>query len=86
VKARQGDLELLCAPADAQVTVDSVEQGTCGDYAGRPLRLGEGMHRVQVKKQGLTPFETFVDPSGTRARLSVALAPAPKAPGEQHEN
>ncbi len=81
-KARSGDLELSCTPAEAQVSVDGVERGTCSDFASRPLRLGAGLHRVQVKKQGLTPFETYVDPSGTRARLDVALAPAPKTPGD----
>ncbi len=82
-RAREGNLDLQCAPPDAQVSVDGVTQGTCGDYAGRPLRLGTGLHRVEVKKQGLMPFESYVDPSGTRARISVSLAPAPKAPGEQ---
>ena len=36
---------------------------------------GEGMHRIEVKKAGFWPYETFVDSAGTRAALTVKLLP-----------
>jgi hypothetical protein len=35
------------------------------------------MHRVEVKKKGFWPYQTWIEPSGTRASLTVSLAPQP---------
>jgi hypothetical protein len=71
------DLTLHCDPAEADVWLDGVPQGTCLDYSGEPrgLKLTDGMHKVEVKKSGFWPYETFVDSSGTRAALTVKLLP-----------
>ncbi|GMT99462.1 hypothetical protein KH5H1_35810 [Corallococcus caeni] len=76
--SKRGDLVLRCEPADAQVLLDGVEQGTCTDFAGvsRSLRLGDpGFHQVEVKKRGFYPYTTYYQPSGARVTLKVKLRP-----------
>jgi hypothetical protein len=72
------DLQIDCAPSDAEVAVDEVPRGLCSDYAapGAGLRLGAGMHRVSVRKTGYLPYVTYYEPSGARLSLSVQLKPA----------
>jgi hypothetical protein len=72
-----GDLWLRCEPTDAEVLVDGVPQGHCEDFDGqtRGLVVGEGMHRVEVKKEGFWPYVSYYAPSGARAALSVRLQP-----------
>ena len=71
------DLTLGCDPSDADVVLDGVPYGTCLDFSGSPkgLTLSEGMHKVEVKKSGFWPYETYVDSGGTRAALTVKLLP-----------
>lgn len=71
------ELTLGCEPADAEVWLDGVPFGTCLDFSGDPrgLALAEGMHKVEVKKAGFWPYETYVDSGGTRATLTVKLTP-----------
>lgn len=66
-----------CEPADADVWLDGVPQGSCLDFSGSPrgLTLGEGMHKVEVKKSGFWPYETYVDSGGARAALTIKLLP-----------
>lgn len=71
-----GDLWLSCEPADAEVAVDGVPQGSCRDFSGHPKGLvlgGEGMRKVVVTKAGYWPYETWLEPSGARATLNVKL-------------
>jgi hypothetical protein len=77
-----GDLVLRCEPADAEVYLDGVLQGLCSDFAGSPrgLRVGVGLHHIEVKKQGFWPYTTYYEPSGARARLTIQLRPS-AAPG-----
>lgn len=74
---RQGDVQLQCTPEDAEVVVDRIPRGLCSDFDGDPggLRLGEGLHRIVVKKEGHAPYETAIDPSGARAVLTIRLRP-----------
>lgn len=71
----KSELVLACSPADAEVELDGVPQGTCEDFRGEPrgLGLGKGMRRVQVKKQGYLPWNTVIETDGTRVMLTVAL-------------
>lgn len=73
----QVDLELHCAPEDAEVSVDEVPRGLCSDYhaPGAGLRLGPGMHQVAVRKDGYLPYVTYYEPSGARLSLSIQLRP-----------
>ncbi|MBX5483409.1 MAG: hypothetical protein IRZ16_16430 [Myxococcaceae bacterium] len=80
---RKGDVELHCEPEDADVAVDGVPQGLCADFAGRPDRLvlGEGLHRIDVKKPGFRPYQTYYQAGGARAVLTIALVPNGPAQG-----
>lgn len=73
----QGDLALRCEPPDADVYLDGVIQGVCADFSGSPsgLRVGEGLHQVEVKKEGFWPYTTYFEPSGARATLRIQLRP-----------
>lgn len=73
----RGDLTLRCEPPDADVYLDGVIQGVCGDFEGSPvgLKVGEGLHQVEVKKEGFWPYTTYFEPSGARATLRIQLRP-----------
>lgn len=77
-----GNLALRCEPVDAEVYLDGVLQGLCSDFTGSPrsLRVGVGLHHIEVKKQGFWPYTTYYEPSGARARLTIQLRTA-VAPG-----
>lgn len=78
----RGDLTLHCEPSDADVYLDGVIQGMCSDFGGTPvsLRVGEGLHQIEVKKDGFWPYTTYFEPSGARATLRIKLRPR-KTPG-----
>lgn len=74
---RSGDLKLACDPLDSEVWLDGVPVGSCNEFSGRRgLSLGQRMRKVEVRKEGYRSFETFVEPDGTRAALTVTLAPS----------
>jgi hypothetical protein len=72
-----GDVVLRCEPPDAEVYLDGVIQGLCTDFRGAPrgLRVGEGLHQIEVKKQGYWPYTTYIEPHGARAVLEARLQP-----------
>lgn len=70
------ELRLDCAPADAEVLLDGVTQGTCADFAGRGLMLDDAAHQVEVRKPGFSPFFTAVQTGRARAAMRVELRPA----------
>lgn len=76
-RAPSGDVVLRCEPPDAEVSLDGVAQGLCSDFRGAPrgLRVGEGMHQIEVKKEGHWPYTTYIDPHRARAVLEVRLRP-----------
>jgi hypothetical protein len=71
----KSELVLTCDPADAEVELDGVPQGTCEDFDGEPrgLSLKKGARRVQVKKPGFLPWDTVVETDGTRVVMNVTL-------------
>ncbi|MFT3708159.1 MAG: PEGA domain-containing protein [Archangium sp.] len=71
----RSELVLSCVPADAEVELDGVPQGTCEDFDGEPraLSLKKGARRVQVKKRGFLPWDTVVETDGTRVVMNVTL-------------
>ena len=74
---RRGDLKLACDPTDSEVWLDGLPMGSCLEYSGRRgLSLGQRMRKVEVRKEGYRSFSTFVEPDGTRAALTVTLAPS----------
>ena len=77
VEASSGDLRLKCEPLDSEVWLDGMPVGACEDFAGRRgLSLGQRMRKVEVRKDGYTPYLTFVEPDGTHAALTVTLLPS----------
>lgn len=83
-RASEGDVSLRCDPEDAEVSVDGVPRGLCSDFDGSPagLRLGSGLHRIEVKKAGHAPYVTSIDPAGARAVLTIRLVPEAGAEGK----
>ena len=80
---REGNLVLRCEPSDAEVYLDGVQQGVCTDFAGAPrgLSVGEGLHQIDVRREGYWPYVTYYEPSNARAALTVRLrAVAPEGP------
>jgi PEGA domain-containing protein len=74
-EAPSGDVVLRCDPVDAEVSLDGVTQGLCSDFQGAPrgLRVGEGLHQIEVKKEGYWPYTTYIEPHGARAVLDARL-------------
>jgi hypothetical protein len=71
-----------CSVKDAVVSLDGVPQGTCADFAGEPkgLKVKKGAHHVEAKKDGLSPWESWVETDGTRVVVQVNLVPAGGSP------
>ena len=74
-RAHEGNLVLKCEPEDADVYLDGVVQGFCTDFgeAQGGLRVGEGPHRIEVKKEGHWPYTTYYEPGRARAVLTIRL-------------
>jgi PEGA domain len=72
---RGANVMLRCTPRDAEVLVDGVLQGLCSDFEALPagLSVGEGLHRIEVRREGFWPYTTYVEPQGTRATLRATL-------------
>jgi hypothetical protein len=72
---RSANVLLRCTPRDAEVLVDGVLQGLCSDFEALPagLSVGEGLHQIEVRRQGYWPYTTYVEPQGTRATLRASL-------------
>lgn len=78
--AHRAEVAFHCTPADAEVALDGVPQGTCEDYDGDPraLSLGRtrgGVHRVAVGKPGFGTWESWLEADGTRLEVDVTLLP-----------
>ncbi|HEY3452840.1 MAG TPA: hypothetical protein VGK67_41230 [Myxococcales bacterium] len=70
-------LDLQCSPAEAEVAVDGVLQGSCADVEGRMLPLaGDGDHRIEVKQAGFRPYAVELAAGNARTRLKVELVPS----------
>jgi len=75
---RRGNVWISCRPEAAQIVLDGVLQGTCGDLAaaGRGLTVkGQSLHRLEVRLAGHQTYVTYIAPGGARATLSVQLVP-----------
>lgn len=70
-------IELSCAPAEAEVAVDGVLQGTCADLEGRMLPLaGREGHSIEVKRAGFRPYTARLAAGNARTKLKVELVPS----------
>jgi hypothetical protein len=71
----RGELVLHCLPEDAEVLLDGVPQGTCGDFDGTKgaLGLGPEERKVEVSKGGFRPWVARLTADGTRMVVNVTL-------------
>ncbi len=77
-------LRIGCAPAEAEVFLDGVLQGTCASLS-RPealVRTGGGRHTLAVLAKGYIPHQAVVEGSGITASISVRLRAAADAAGD----
>ena len=73
----RGNVVLRCTPQDAEVLLDGVLQGLCSDFepASAGLTVGEGLHGIEVRRDGYWPYTTYVEPHNARATLRATLRP-----------
>jgi hypothetical protein len=82
-ESQRGNVILKCALPEAEVVLDGVTQGLCGDFQGAPrgLQVGPGLHHIEVRLDGYWPYTTYLEPQGARTTLNVQLqstaGPAP---------
>lgn len=71
----RGEVVLRCEPEDADVSLDGVPQGTCGDFDGTSgaLGLGDRERWVEVRKSGFSAWEGQLVADGTRMIVHVTL-------------
>lgn len=71
----KSELVLRCVPADAEVLLDRVPQGTCQDFSGQPraLAVGRGARHVTVQKRGYQGWDSVVEGDGTRMAVDISL-------------
>lgn len=72
---RRPEVAFHCSQADAEVLLDGVPQGSCEDYDGDPkaLGVGQGGHRVAVRKPGFFTWQSWLEADGTRLEVDVTL-------------
>ncbi len=71
-------VQLRCEPPDALIYVDDQYQGSAAALASRPLMLPEGMHRIEIRRDGYFPhFVELTASKGVQQRLDVKLRKEP---------
>ncbi|MRI86577.1 PEGA domain-containing protein [Aggregicoccus sp. 17bor-14] len=77
-RSARGNVVLRCTPREAEVVLDGVPQGLCSDFeaASAALTLGEGLHSIEVRREGYWPYTTYVEPNGARTTLRAVLRPS----------
>jgi len=84
----RGNVVLRCSPQDAEVLLDGVLQGLCSDFepASAGLTVGEGLHGIEVRRDGYWPYTTYVEPHNARATLRATLRPMAASGSEAKES
>jgi hypothetical protein len=73
-----GGLSVRCDPPDAVLFVDDKYMGTVGSLKGRAVKLPEGVHRIEVRREGyFSHFAEVKVAKGVRQKLEVALRKEP---------
>jgi len=71
---RFGTLSIRVQPSDADVFVDGERWEFSGSRERLVIELSEGPHRVEIRREGLEPYETTVNiRAGEAASLNVSL-------------
>ncbi|SES91798.1 PEGA domain-containing protein [Stigmatella erecta] len=75
--SQKGNVILKCDLPEAEVVLDGVTQGICSDFQGSPrgLQVGQGLHHIEVRRDGYWPYTTYLEPQGARTTLNVRLQP-----------
>ena len=73
-----GSLVFSCEPADARMSIDETDLGPCALWAGRPVALGPGTHRLVVSREAYLPQESELVPSGRRVTVRAVLRRVPE--------
>lgn len=72
--SRFGTLSIRVQPSDAEVFVDGERWEFSGSRERLVIELSEGPHRVEIRREGLEPYETTVNiRPGEAASLNVSL-------------
>lgn len=73
-----GALVVACEPGDASVYVDDRFQGSVASLKTAPLSLTEGVHRIEIRREGYFSHYSEVTVSkGVRQSLEVRLRKEP---------
>jgi PEGA domain len=73
-QSRFGTLSIRVQPADAEIFVDGERWEFSGARDRLVIELSEGPHRLEVRKEGLEPYETTVHiRPGEAATINVSL-------------
>ncbi len=69
-------LQLECGPAEAEVLLDGVMQGRCGDLEPpRQIAVDASPHRLEVRMVGHASYRAELMAGNARTRLTVRLVP-----------
>jgi len=69
---------VACEPADAMLFVDDKYLGTTGGLKGRPMQLPEGVHRIELRKDGyFAHLAEITIARGVQQKLAVKLRKQP---------
>ena len=73
-----GGLLIRCEPSDALVYVDDHLEGNASRLAEQALAVPEGVHRVEIRKDGFFPhFAEVTVVRGVRQQIEVTLRKEP---------
>jgi hypothetical protein len=73
-----GGLAVACEPDDAQLFVDDRFVGSVASLRQRSLQLPEGLHRIELRRDGFFPhFAEVTTVKGVRQKLEVRLRKEP---------
>ena len=74
----EGGLLVSCIPSDAEVIIDGRFVGVVSSVGGRPIPLPEGLHRVELRRDGyFSAYHEVRGVRGVRQRLQVELRQVP---------
>jgi hypothetical protein len=73
-----GGVQIRCEPTDALVYVDDQYRGSVAALGARPLMLPEGVHRIEIRRDGYFPhFAEVTTAKAVQQRLEVKLRKEP---------
>jgi hypothetical protein len=72
--SRFGTLSIRVQPSDAEILIDGERWEFSGSRERLAIELSEGPHRIEIRKEGLEPYETTIHiRPGEAASINVSL-------------